>query len=215
MAKQTTVQKDALQKIRDQKKTSVPQALRDGKIDHGDAASPTRGVLDPYDFDKFDAEFRSTGAETVRLEKIIQEFLNANYGGSPDDPRTWEVGFFLEKDPRSQGAKGYKVLQVEMLGDAWSDELQHESGLTNYEGAVTWNGRGTYERHIVCVKTTQLAERQQAAKDKRLEDAMKHRQPDSVAGEVTGPLQVTETQKKQPLIPIEGESQGEEGSAVD
>ena len=215
MAKQTTVQKDALQKIRDQKKTSVPQALKDGRIDHGASASPTRGVLDPYDFDKFDAEFRSTGAETVRLEGIIQAFLNKNYGGDPDDPRTWEVGFFLEKDPRSQGAKGYKVLQVEMLGDTWSDELQHESGLTNFEGAVTWNGRGTYERHIVCVKTTELSERQQAAKDKRLEDAMKHRQPDSVAGEITGPLQVIETQKKQPLIPIEGESQSEEGSAVD
>jgi len=217
MAKETTTgtQKDALQKIRDQKKTSIPQALKDQKIDPGASADRNQGVLDPYEFDKFNAEYASTSVETTRLEGIIQTFLNKNYGGDPDDPRTWEVGFFLEKDPRSQGAKGYKVLQVHMLGDTWSSQLQHEAGLKNYEGAVAWYGRGTVERHIVCVKTTELAKRQQAAKDKRLEHAMKHRQPNSVAGEATGPLEVTETFRKLPLNPIEGKSQNSEGSAVE
>lgn len=213
--KMTGTQTDALQKIRDQKKTSVPQALKDQKIDHGATADRNQGVLDPYEFDKFEAEYRTSATETTRLEGIIKEFLNKNYGGDPDNPRTWEVGFFLEKDPRSQGAKGYKVLQVDMLGEAWSSQLQHEAGLKNYEGAVAWYGRGTVERHIICVKTTELAKRQQAAKDARLEDSMKHRQPKSVAGEETGPLQVTETHKKLPLIPIEGNSQENEGSAAE
>lgn len=211
----TGVQKDSLQKLRDQKKTSIPQALKDQKIDPGASADRNQGVLDPYEFDKFNAEYASTSVETSRLEEIIQGFLNKNYGGNPDDPRTWEVGFFLEKDPRSQGAKGYKVLQVDMLGDTWSSQLQHEAGLKDYEGAVAWYGRGTVERHIVCVKTTELAKRQQAAKDTRLEDAMKHRQPYNVAGEVTGPLEVTETHKKLPLIPIEGNQEGDEGSATE
>ena len=217
MAKETTtgVQKDALQKIRDQKKTSIPQALKDGKIDHGASADRLQGVLDPYAFDKFNAEFHSTKIEGERIEGIIKEFLNKNHGGDPDDPRTWEVGFFLEKDPRSQGAKGYQVLQVDMLGDTWSKQLQHEAGLKNYEGAVAWYGRGTVERHIICVKTTELAKRQQAAKDVRVENAMKHRQPNSVAGEATGPLEVTETFKKLPLVPTEGNSQNSEGSATE
>lgn len=211
----TGTQKDALQKIRDQKKTSIPQALKDGKIDHGASADRNQGVLDPYEFDKFNAEYHSTKIETERLEGIIKEFLNKNYGGNPDDPRTWEVGFFLEKDPRSQGAKGYQVLQVGMLGETWSDQLQHEAGLKDYEGAVAWYGRGTVERHIICVKTTELAKRQQVAKDKRLEDAMKHRQPTNVAGEETGPLEVTETFKKLPLVPVEGNQKTDEGSAAE
>jgi len=217
MAKETTtgVQKDSLQKIRDQKKTSIPQALKDQKIDPGASADRNQGVLDPYEFDKFNAEFHSTKVETERLEGIIKEFLNKNYGGDPDDPRTWEVGFFLEKDPRSQGEKGYQALQVHMLGDTWSSQLQHEAGLKNYEGAVAWYGRGTVERHIICVKTTELAKRQQAAKDVRVENALKHRQPSSVAGEATGPLEVTETLKKLPLIPTEGKSQNTEGSAAE
>ena len=57
MAKATTtgVQKDTLEKIRAEKRTSIPQALKDQKIDPGASADPNQGVLDPYEFDKFNA----------------------------------------------------------------------------------------------------------------------------------------------------------------
>ena len=196
-------QKDALQKMRDTKKASLKTMVADGKVDPGDA------VLDPAEFDKYDAEYRTSGAETERIEAILKEHLDGMFEGY-----TWETGFFLEKDPRSQGAKGYKVLQVSMLGDVWSAQLQHEAGLENFSGAVVWNGRGTFERHIVCVKTTQLHDRQQAAKGQRLAEQMQA-QPQSVAGERTGAMKVTETHKKMPLIPVGEGTKSEEGSAAE
>lgn len=199
------VQKDKLQKLRDEKKTSIPQATKDGKIDSS--------LLDPEEFDKFDAEYRAYGAETQRIRDIIKEFLDDHYPGSKEEPYTWDCGFFLEKDPRSQGAKGWKVLQVEMLGPWWSVQLQHEAGLSNHEGAVTWNGRGTYERHIICVKTQQLQRRQQAAKTARLQEQTKQ-QVQSVAGEKSE-MTITETQKKMPVIQIEGPPPKGDASATE
>lgn len=199
-------QKDALQKLRDKKQTSVPQQLADGKID------PGKAMLNPEDFDKFDAEYRSHGAEGMRIKAIIVEHLNENFPGSKEEPYTWDIGLFLEKDPRSQGAKGFKVLQVEMLGTWWSTQLQHEAGLDNFEGAVTWNGRGTFERHIICVKTKQLRRRQQSAKTARLKEQMQQ-QPQSVAGERVRPVEVKETHTKLPVIPVEGKNPVEGGAA--
>lgn len=153
-------QEDAVQDVRDRKLTSVTQQLRDGKIDHGDIAdpSPTKGVLDPEAFDKFSHEFRQTGSETQRISTVICEHLNENF--SRGGKYQWESGFFLETDPRSQGADGWQPLTAEMIGSAWSSQLQHELGLTDYNGALCWSGRGTFERHIICVKTKQLQERQ-------------------------------------------------------
>jgi hypothetical protein len=202
--KLTGAQKDALQKIRDEKKAAVTPMVEDGAV-----SDPA--VLDPEEFDKFEAEYRTYGAETERIEAILKEHLNEFF--SHNGKYSWEVGFFLEKDPRANGAKGYKILQTQMLGPLWSKQLAYEANLDEYQGAVTWNGRGAYERHIVCVKTTQLHDRQQAAKGKRLEEQMKAVQGQSVAGEKSEMI-IEETHTKKPLIPLEGKPP-EEGSAVE
>ncbi len=197
----TGVQRDAVADMHEKKLASVPQALKDGSIDHADAADPSegRGVLDPEKFDEFSHEFRATGSETQRIAKVICAHLDEHY--SAGGRYTWEAGFFLETDPRSQGAEGHQVLNRKMIGDAWSEQLQHELGLTEYEGALCWMGRGTTERHIICVKTTQLQERQLQA----TAEASQHMisQPEGVGGKNKPLLEIDETVKKLPLVPVQ------------
>ena len=193
----STIQQDAVQGAEDRKLVSVTQQLKDGKIDTGDFATPEKGVLDPSDFDKFEIETRTTMNETQRLSKVICEHLNEYY--SRNGKYEWSCGFFLEKDPRAQGKDGFQALTTEMIGDAWSTQLTHELGLTNYEGALCWNGRGTFERHIICVKTKQLQTRQLTAKEEAMNQQLS--QPEPVSKERVGRLEVTETVKKVPLMP--------------
>lgn len=198
-------QKDAVQDIHDKKLASVPQALKDGKIDHGDAADPNRGVLDPKAFDDFSHEYRAVGSETKRIEKVICEHLNEYH--NPNGEYQWTCGFFLENDPRSQGSAGHQVLTEKALGPAWSTQLRRELGLTVYEGALCWNGRGMHERHIICVKTKQLQQRQLDAAAEAAESMVK--QPEGVGPAGSGRLEVTEKVRKLPLVPGDGISKKE------
>jgi len=202
-AAMSTVQKDALQSADDRKLTSLSQKIKDGKVDHGDAAdpSPGRGVLDPEKFDDFNHEFRATGSETQRMAKVICEHLDEYY--SRNGKYQWTTGWFLETDPRSQGTEGWQALTPAMIGEAWSTQLQRELGLTVYNGALCWNGRGTTERHIVCVKTKQLQAKQLESMAESAEGAI--RQPEKVAGKDVGTLEVTEEIKRLPLVPAGGE----------
>jgi hypothetical protein len=192
-------QKDAVQDVQDRKLASVPQALKDGKIDHGDIAdpSPHKGVLDPESFDKFSHEFRQTGSETQRMSQVICEHLDEHY--SSGGRYEWTTGFFLETDPRASGADGWQALNREMIGPTWSSQLQHELGLTEYNGALCWNGRGTFERHIICVKTTQLQARQLQA----IAEASQHMvsQPPEVGGKEVGRLEIDEKVTRERLVP--------------
>ena len=204
-------QKDAINSAEDRKLMSTTQKLKDGKIDHGDSADPERGVLDPTDFDKFVAESRPTMNETQRISKVICEHLDEHY--SKGGKYQWVCGFFLEKDPRANGEGKYQALTTEMIGPAWSTQLQHELGLTNYNGALCWSGRGTFERHIICVKTKQLQRRQHVAQEEAMNQQLS--QPESVGGERVGALEVTEKTKKVPLMPGKpGDGLEDEGGTV-
>lgn len=86
-----------------------------------------------------------------------------------------------------------------MVGDAWSTQLQHEVGLTIFNGALCWNGRGTFERHVICVKTKQLQTRQLLANEEAMQAQFK--QPETVGDARVSRLQVKETTKKLPLVP--------------
>lgn len=202
------LQADKVQETRDRKMTSVPQALKDGKIDHGDSASPERGVLNPEDFDKFTIENRPTLNETQRISKIICEHLDEHY--SRDGKYQWTCGFFAEKDPRAKGQGKYQALTTEMIGPAWSTQLQHELGLTEYEGALCWNGRGSFERHIICVKTKQLQERQLLATEEAMNQQLRH--PEAVADERVGRLEVKEKTTRVPLAPGRDGDENEGGT---
>jgi hypothetical protein len=193
----TGPQKDALASAEDRKLTSVTQKLKDGKIDHGDAASPERGVLDPADFEKFEIETRPTMNETQRISKVICEHLDEHY--SRGGKFKWTCGYFLETDPRANGDGGFQALTTEMIGDAWSTQLTHELGLTIYNGALCWSGRGTFERHIICVKTKELQMRQLTAKEEAMNQQLS--QPEQVGEERMGRLEVKETVKRVPLTP--------------
>jgi len=204
------VQKDALQDARDQKLTSVSQALKDGKIDHGESARPGKGggVLDPREFEKFEVAVRAHKTETQRLATVIKTHLDKDH--NPRGDADWQVAFFLESDPRSKGVSGHQVLTKEALGSAWHKQLQHELGLTEYNGALCWNGRGTVERHIICVKTKELQMRQLLAAEEHSRQSV--RQPGQVAGKNVGRLEVTEKVRKLPLIPV-GDGTKDQGDA--
>ena len=201
----TGAQKDAVQNIEDRKLTSVTQQLKDGKIDHGDIAdpSPTKGVLDPESFDKFSHEFRQTGSETQRMSTVICEHLDEHY--SSGGRYEWTTGFFLETDPRAAGADGWQALTREMIGPAWSSQLQHELGLTEYNGALCWSGRGTFERHVICVKTKQLQGRQLQAIAEASNQMVSR--PVEVGGREMGRLEIDEKVTRERLVSVrDGES---------
>lgn len=194
----TGAQKDAVADMHDRKLASVPQAMKDGKVDPGAAADPIQGVLDPRAYDAFEADHKSTGSETKRISTVICEHLNEHH--SRGGEYQWVSGFFLETDSRSQGDEGWQGLTTEALGPAWSTQLQRELGLTEYNGALCWNGRGTTERHVICVKTKQLQQRQLEAKAEASEQMIS--QPSQVDGKEVGTLQVTEEVKKLPVVPV-------------
>lgn len=199
------IQKDSLQSVRDRKLTDTKAALEDGKIDHGDSAQKGKGILDPEEFEKFAVEVGDrTVTEVQRISKVILEHLNEHYsrGGKFE----WTLGFFTPTDPNSNGSNGWQALTPEMIGEAWSAQLQRELGLTIFNGALCWNGMGTFERHIICAKTKQLEQRQIAAREAGMEQQL--RQPEQVAGEKVGKLEVKETQKKMPLYPMQDPGDG-------
>lgn len=206
----STVQKDAIDSAEDRNLTSVTQKLKDGKIDTGDFATPERGVLDPTEFDKFEIEHKPTMTEVQRIQKIICEHLDEYY--SRGGKYQWVCGFFLETDPRANGEGKYQALTTEMIGPAWSTQLTHELGLTIYNGALCWNGRGTFERHIICVKTKQLQERQILAQEEAMNQQLS--QPEPVSKERVGRLEVTEETKKVPLYPGGDGKNDEESGTV-
>lgn len=210
-------QRDAIRSMRDRKLDSLPQKLKDGKVDPGDAADPTPGRgthgdgnLDPEAFEKFTIAQRPTMNETQRISKIICEHLDEFY--SRNGKFQWTSSFFLPTDPRANGADGFQVLNVEMIGEAWSTQLQHELGLTVFNGALCWNGRGTFERHIICVKTKQLQERQLLAKEEASKQQLRH--PEAVAGERMGRMEVTETVTKLPLVPVSQDGNPNDGGTL-
>ena len=195
----TTVQQDAVQDMKDKKLSSVPAAMERGEIDPGaDVADPQRGVLDPAAFDDFEAEYKSTGSETKRIKTVICEHLDKEYSRGGKDK--WTAGFFLETDPRSQGEGRWTALTPQMIGSVWCTQFQRELGLTLYNGALCWNGRGTTERHIVCVKTIELQQRQLEAKAEAANQLIS--QPDPVDGKAVGTLEVAEKVKKLPVVPV-------------
>ena len=203
-------QADALQGTRDRNLTSIPQALKDGKIDTAQFATPEKGVLDPTDFDKFEVEHKPNMTETQRISKIIREHLDEHY--SAGGKYQWTCGFFSENDPRAKGEGRFQALTTEMVGPAWSTQLTHELGLTIYEGALCWNGRGTFERHIICVKTKQLQTRQLLAQEEAMNQQLSQPEVDKAK---VGRMEVTETVKKLPLNPgRDGHEELEDGGAV-
>jgi len=204
-------QQDAVQDMRDRKLDSVPQALKEDRIDHGSSASPTKGVLDPREFDKFEVEHRPALTETQRISKIILEHLDKHY--SRGGKYKWVTGFFLETDARANGESGYQALTTNMVGKDWSEQLTRELGLTIYNGALCWNGRGTFERHIICVKTKQLQERQLLAHEESSKQMLT--QLDVTAdGKTTSRMKVTEKTTRLPVIPVktQGGTSNESGT---
>lgn len=194
----TTTQQDKLQELRDKKLDSVPVKVKTGQ-------------LDPTDFDIDDQLLlRPVHSETNRLKKIIVDLLNANF--SRGGKYSWDAGFFLPGSPQTGGHNGWKVLQKEMLGDTYSDQLAFEAGLHIFEGAVAWSGRGVNERHIVCVKTEQLRDRQRAARDARVQEQFDQpATPEGVRAEFTA----TEERKMVPLYPGGDDSGSDEESGID
>ena len=207
-------QQDAINSMRDRNLDSLPQKLKDGKTDPGDSADPSPGrgthgdgLLNPEEFEKFTIANRPTMNETQRISKIICEHLDEFY--SRGGKFQWTCSFFLQTDPRANGAKGFQALTTEMIGEAWSTQLQHELGLTVFNGALCWNGRGTFERHIICVKTKQLQERQLIAEEETSKQQLRH--PEAVAGERMGRMEVTEKVQKLPLVPVSQDGNPNDG----
>jgi hypothetical protein len=210
-------QNDAIQSMRDRNLDSLPGKLKRGEIDPGDSADPTPGrgtfgdgVLDPEEFEKFTIANRPAMNETQRISKIICEHLNEFY--SRNGKFQWTCGFFPPTDPRAAKGDGFQPLTTEMIGEAWSTQLQVELGLTVFNGALCWNGRGTFERHIICVKTKQLQERQLLAKEEASKQQLRH--PEAVAGERMGRMEVTERTTKLPLVPVSQDGNPNDGGTL-
>lgn len=210
-------QRDAIASMTDRNLDSLPQKLKDGKVDPGDSADPTPGrgthgdgVLDPEEFEKFSIEQRPSMNETQRMSKIICEHLDEFY--SRGGKFQWTCGYFPPTDPRANKGDGFQPLTTEMIGKAWSAQLQLELGLTEFNGALCWNGRGTFERHIICVKTKQLQERQLLAKEEASKQQLRH--PEAVAGERMGRMEVTEKVQKLPVVPVSQDGNPNEGGTL-
>ena len=191
--KTTTTQKDRLQKMRDEGKASLQVQAEDGQ-------------LNPEAFTKYDETVRPYGAETDRIAALLLDFLNEFH--SKNGKYTWELGFYLEGAKQTRGVGGWQVLTRAALGPLWTVEIQRQAGLHIHDGAMCWAGRGMFERHIICVKTTELRERQEAAKEARIQSML--RQPDSVVGQ-DAELTVDEKVRHIPLNP-QNESGTEDGA---
>lgn len=211
-------QKDALQSMRDRNLDSLPEKLKRGEVDPGAAADPTPGRgtfgdgnLDPEEMEKFNIAQRPAMNETQRISKIICEHLDEFY--SRGGKFQWTCGFFPPTDPRAtKGGDGFQPLTTGMIGEAWSTQLQVELGLTIFNGALCWNGRGTFERHMICVKTKQLQERQLLAKEEASKQQLRH--PESVAGERMGRMEVTEKVTKLPVVPVSQDGNPNDGGTL-
>jgi hypothetical protein len=176
-----TVQKDKLDKMRDEGKLSPQVQAQDG-------------LLNPEVWDEFDLDARPYGSEMQRISKGLQEVLNEHF--SQGGKYSWRCGFFVEGDPRITGLDGWRPLQRQQLGQVWSEELQRQLGLHEYEGAICWGGRGMFERHIVCVITEQHRVKLMEYQTRQHEQMLN--QPDSIAGEQVEAT-VTEQSRKFPV----------------
>jgi len=196
----TTVQADLIANIKDQHLDSVPEKVKSGE-------------LDPESFDVRDLEtLRPRAAETERIAETIEALLDKYY--SRDGKYSWKCGFFLEGDPATAGAGGWKVLQVHMIGPHWTNEFKSTVGLHESNGAVCWAGRGRMERHVICVITTKLRNQKRALNTKHTMEQFE--QIDVPAG--SPGLEVTEKQISGPLVPDYGsplDDTGTEESSVE
>jgi hypothetical protein len=181
----TTAQMDELREIESKHLDSIPEKVRSG-------------ALDPSKFDVDDIDLlRPLKAESLRIEAALAPLLNKHYGRGKYE---FAVSFWLEGAPETQGVGGYQVLTPESIREIWTEELKKSIGLHEYNGAVCWAGRGRFDRHILCVKTTNLRARQFDAKEKQLTDqfAELETQVDQ-EGVSTGPMTITEDVKRVPL----------------
>lgn len=188
-AKTRTVETAAVDKLREiQNKhlDSVPAKVKSGELD------PEKFTIEDEDL------LRPIKAETLRIKAILEPLLDEHYSRS--GKYKWEVSFWKPGAPATLGVGGFQLLQEHMLSKIWTPELQAAAGLHIHEGAVAWAGRGRHDLHVLCAKTTELIERQEAAKEKHLQEQLASVEaPEDQPGVRVGNVEINETVTKVPL----------------
>ena len=177
---------DKLREIQNKHLDSVPSKVKSGE-------------LDPEAFTLADEDLlRPIKAETLRIKAILEPLLDEHY--SRGGKYKWSVTFWKPGAPATLGVAGFQLLQPSMLSKIWTTELQAAAGLHEHGGAVAWAGRGRHDLHILCAKTTELIERQEAAKEKHLQQQLASVEaPEDQPGVRVGKVEINETITKVPL----------------
>jgi hypothetical protein len=177
---------DKLREIQDKHLDSIPAKVKAGELD------PEAISIEDHEL------LRPVKAETLRIAQILEPLLNEHY--SRGGKYKWAVSFWKEGAPETLGVGGFQVLQISMLSKIWTKELQAAAGLHEHNGAVCWAGRGRFDRHVICAKTTDLRERQYAAQEKHLQEQFDSvAPPDDQPGVRVGNVEINETVTKAPL----------------
>jgi hypothetical protein len=176
---------DKLREIQNKNLDSIPVKVKSGELD------PEAVKISDLDL------LRPIKAETLRIAAILEPLLDEHY--SRGGRYKWNISFWKPGDPATLGVGGYQLLQVHMLSKIWTPELQAAAGLHEYEGAVCWAGRGRFDRHVICAKTTDLRARQFDAKEKRLQQQFESVEAPEVPGARVGKVEINETVTKVPI----------------
>lgn len=177
---------DKLREIQNKHLDSIPAKVKAGELD------PEAISIEDHEL------LRPVKAETLRIKAIIEPLLNEHY--SRGGKYKWDVTFWTPGAPETLGVGGYQLLQASMLSKIWTKELQAAAGLHEFEGAVCWAGRGRFDRHVLCAKTTELIERQDAAQEQHLQEQFASIQaPEDQAGVRVGNVEINETVTKVPV----------------
>jgi len=177
---------DRLREIQNKNLDSIPAKVKSGDLD------PEAVKISDLDL------LRPIKAETLRIAAILEPLLNEHY--SRGGKYKWEISFWKPGAPATLGVGGYQLLQPSMLSKIWTPQLQAAAGLHEFEGAVAWAGRGRFDRHVICGKTTDLRKRQFDAKEKRLQQQFESVEaPEEQAGVRVGKVEINETVTKVPI----------------
>lgn len=177
---------DKLREIQNKHLDSIPAKVKSGELD------PEAFTIEDEDL------LRPIKAETLRIAAILEPLLDEHY--SRGGKYKWKVSFWKPGAPATLGVGGFQLLQPGMLSKIWTPELQAAAGLHEHGGAVAWAGRGRHDLHILCAKTTELIDRQEAAKEKHLQDQFSSvAAPADQPGVRVSDVEINETVTKVPL----------------
>ena len=147
---------DEIRDIKNKNLDSIPEKVKAGR-------------LDPTAFNVSDLEaIRPMAAETDRIEFLLLRLLNKHY--SRQGAYEWQVGFYSPGDPAANGAGGWHPLLTSEIFEHWTDEFKTTVGLHEFEGAVCWAGRGRMDRHVICVRTTDLRDKMRQIHNIRVQE---------------------------------------------